>query len=199
MEEISASISCSDSVKPRRLRGNSANSKRPAGLPLRLLARARSSQNYRQINAANLQPQPALHRVYEIAVEYASPMTPVELAVGRTLRYELRGAGYLDGLVLGYRLNDGWKAGVFAGSQPDLYRYDFRVDEKKLGGFLHMKTAIGKNSEFALAATGIGQYMRQQISREYLATQADFNSKRNLYLTHYFEIDLNRAWRRRRD
>ena len=47
-----------------------------------------------------------------------------------------------------------------------------------------------------LLSVGVVSDMRQQVSREYLATQADFNANRNLYLTHYFEIDFNRAWRR---
>jgi hypothetical protein len=170
---------------------------RPAGLPLRLTARARSSRNYRQIGMSRTQQQPALHRVYEIALEYNSPVSPVELAVGRTLRYELRGAGYLDGLVLGYRVNEIWKAGVFAGTQPDLYRYEFRSDQKKLGGFVQMKTPLGKSAEINFGATGVGQYMQQQVSREYLAAQVDFSVARQLYLTQYLEIDFNRKWRRR--
>jgi hypothetical protein len=170
---------------------------RPAGLPLRLTARARSSRNYRQIGTNRTEQQPALHRVYEIALEYNSSASPVELAVGRTLRYELRGAGYLDGLVLGYRVNEIWKAGVFAGAQPDLYRYEFRADQKKLGGFVQMKTAPGKSAEINFGATAIGQYIRQQVSREYLAAQVDFNAARQLYLVQYFEIDFNRKWRRR--
>jgi hypothetical protein len=170
---------------------------RPAGLPLRLTARGRSSRNYRQIGVSRTQQQPALHRVYEIAVEYNSPASPVELAVGRTLRYELRGVGYLDGLVLGYRVNEIWKAGVFAGAQPDLYRYEFRPDQKKLGGFVQLQTPLGKSAEINFGATGIGQYIRQQVSREYLAAQVDFNAARQLYLVQYFEIDFNRKWRRR--
>lgn len=170
---------------------------RPAGLPLRLTARARSSRNYRQIRTSQARQLPAFHRVYEIALEYGSPASPVELAIGRTLRYELRGAGYLDGVVLGYRVNEIWKAGVFAGAQPDLYRYEFRPDQKKLGGFMQMKTALGKSAEIAFGATGIGQYIRQQVSREYLAAQIDFNAARQLYLTQYFEVDFNRKWRRR--
>ncbi len=170
---------------------------RPAGLPLRLTARARSSRNYRQIRTSQARQLPAFHRVYEIALEYDSPASPVELAIGRTLRYELRGAGYLDGVVLGYRVNEIWKAGVFAGAQPDLYRYEFRADQKKLGGFMQMKTALGKSAEIAFGATGIGQYIRQQVSREYLAAQIDFNAARQLYLTQYFEVDFNRKWRRR--
>ncbi len=172
------------------------NFERPAGLPLRLTARARSSRTYRQIGTSQTQQQPALHRVYEIALEYTSSTSPVELAVGRTLRYELRGAGYLDGVVLGYRVNEIWKAGVFAGTQPDLYRYEFRPDQKKVGGFIQTKTALGKSAEINLGATGIGQYIGQQVSREYLAAQVDFNAARQLYLVQYFEIDFNRRWRR---
>jgi hypothetical protein len=170
---------------------------RPGGLPLRLMARVRSSQNYQQLGTNRMEKQPALHRVYEIALEYTSPEMPIEFAVGRMLRNEMRGVGYLDGVALGYRLNEIWKAGVFAGTQPEPHHYKFRPDEKKLGGFLQMTTAVGKSSELTLAATGIGRYIHQQLSREYLTTQVDLNLARQLYLTQYLEIDFNRRWRRK--
>jgi hypothetical protein len=170
---------------------------RPGGLPLRLATRVRSSQNYRQAGATGMQKQPALHRVYEITLEYTTPEMPLELAVGRMLRNEMRGVGYLDGVTLGYRFNEIWKAGIFAGTQPESYRYEFRPDEKKLGGFLQMKTAMGKNSDLTIAATGVGRYIHQQVSREYLTTQVDFNFARQMYITQYLEMDFNRNWRRK--
>lgn len=168
----------------------------PAGLPLRLIARVRSSQNYRQIGARAAQKQPALHRVYEIGVEYTSPQMPLEFAVGRMLRYDMRGVGYLDGVALGYRVSESMKAGVFFGVQPDLYRYEFRADEKKYGVFMQMKAPLGKTSELNFAATGVGQYFHQQVSREYLTGQIDLNVARRLFLTQYLEMDFNRNWRR---
>jgi len=53
------------------------------------------------------------------------------------------------------------------------------------------------HAEINLGATGIGQYIRQQVSREDLAAQVDFNAARQLYLVQYFEIAFNRKWRRR--
>jgi hypothetical protein len=172
------------------------NIERVAGLPLRLSTRARSSQNRQQLGANSVRTQPALHRVYEIALEFTTPDAQLEFAVGRMLRNEWRGVGYLDGVALGYRLNEMWRAGVFAGTQPDLYHYDFNFAEKKLGGFLQMKRPVGKSAELVIAATGVGQYIRQQISREYLAAEFNFNWLQRLYLTQYLEIDYNRHWRK---
>jgi hypothetical protein len=169
---------------------------RLAGLPLRLSARARSSQNRQQFGGSSIRQQPRLHRVYEIVLEFTAPNAPVEFAAGRMLRNELRGVGYLDGMALGYRLNDRWKAGVFAGVQPELYHYGFRLDEKKLGGFVQLKTPAGKNAKLVVAATGVGQYMRRQVSREYLAAEINFTRSAQLYLTQYLEIDYNRKWRK---
>jgi hypothetical protein len=174
------------------------NFERPAGLPLRFIMRGRSSQNFRKLGAGSLPQQPALHRVYEMALEFTAATTPVEVAMGRMLRNELRGVGYLDGIALGYHLNSIWKAGVFYGAQPNPYDYKFSLDEKKLGGFVQMKTAVGKDVEVTASATGAGQYLHRRVSREYLAVQADLNFARQMYFTNYFEIDLNRAWRKRR-
>lgn len=171
------------------------NVERLGGAPLRLTARMRSSQNFRQLGAGKLQQQAAVHRVYEIALAFDSPASRLDFALGRMLRHDMRGLGYLDGITLGYRFNDRWKAGVFAGVQPDLYRYEFRADEKKYGAFFQMKTLAGKSTELTLAATGIGQYMGGEVSREYLAAQADVSWSRQLYLTQYCEIDWNRNWR----
>lgn len=172
------------------------NFERPGGLPLRFTLRVRSSQNYRQIGTSSLVAQPALHRVYEIGLEYTTPAQPLELTLGRMLRYDLRGVGYLDGLALGYRLNAALKAGAFYGTQPNLYDYAFSLDEKKLGVFAQLKAGLGKSGELQMGATGVGQYLRGQVSREYLALQADLNWVRQWYLTNYFELDLNRGWRK---
>ena len=169
---------------------------RLAGLPLRLSTRARSSQNQQQFGGSSIRPQPMLHRVYEIALEFSAPNAPMEFTMGRMLRNEWRGVGYLDGAALGYRLNETWKAGVFAGTQPGLYHYNFSLEEKKLGGFLQMRKPLRKNAELIFAATGVGQYRRRQISREFVAAQFDFNWSQQLYLTQYFEIDYNRNWRK---
>lgn len=44
----------------------------------------------------------------------------------------------------------------------------FRADEKKLGAFVQMKRALSENSEITVAAAGIGRYLQQQVSREYI-------------------------------
>ena len=137
-----------------------------------------------------------VHRVYEMALEWTAPNAPMEFSVGRMLRNDWRGVGYLDGAAFGYRLNEIWKGGVFAGTQPDLYHYDFRRDEKKFGAFLQMKKPLRPNAELVFAATGVGQYRRREISREFVAAEFDFNWQQQFYLTQYFEIDYNRKWRR---
>lgn len=172
------------------------NFERPGGLPVRLLTRMRASQNYQAARSASLQSRISRYRVYELALEYDTPKAPLEFAVGRMLRHELRGVGYLDGMALGYRLKSTWKAGVFYGTQPDLYDYSVRLEEQKIGAFVQARPMIGKKAEFTLAATGIGQYRRGQISREYLATEIGLSFARQWFVTQYLEIDLNRAWRR---
>lgn len=169
---------------------------RPSGLPLRFIVRGRSSQNYQRLGTTNLPPQPAQHRVYEIAAEYTGAATPIEIAIGRLLRNELRGVGYLDGVTFGYKANSTWKTGAFYGTQPNPYDYKFSLTEKKLGGFVQMKTGLGKEAELLATATGVGQYMQRHVSREYLAAQADFSLARQFYFNQYFEIDYNRNWRR---
>lgn len=172
------------------------NIDRLAGWPLRLSTRARASQNRQQFGGSRLRQQPLQPRFYEIALEFSAANAPVELGVGRMLRNEWRGVGYLDGVAFGYRFNETWKAGVFAGTQPDLYDYGFRLDEKKLGGFLQLKKSLRPNAELTFTATGVGQYRRRQISREFVAAQFDGNWLSRLYLTQYFELDYNRNWRK---
>ncbi len=171
---------------------------RLGGLPMRLLTRARSVRNTRQLGNGGWQTQAVAHRVYEMALEGETVATPFEFAVGRMLRSDLRGAGYLDGLALGYRFGSHCKAGVFAGFEPDLSGYRFRSSEKKYGGFLQMKMPAGKQGELGVVLTGVGRYRNGEISREYLAAQTDFNWLQQLYLTQYVELDLNRAWRNAR-
>ena len=168
---------------------------RLGGTPVRLVTRMRASQSFRAVYAGDLQRQAWSQRVYEIALEYAAAGAPFEFALGRMLRNDLRGVGYLDGLTLAYRVHPNWKLGVFAGAQPDFYRSGFRFDEKKYGGFMQAQKSFNATSNVALMAAGIGQYQQGHINREYLATQIDLNWKRIFFLTQYVELDFNRAWR----
>lgn len=168
---------------------------RLGGLPLRLLARTRTMRRSRQTGLGGWQTPPMAHRVYELAFEWEGTTTPVEFAVGRMLRHDLHGVGYLDGLAVGYRFGPRWKAGLFAGFEPDLAGSAVRADGKKLGGFAQMKMPVRKDSELTLVVTGIGQYHGGEVSREFLAAQTDLNWSRRFYFTQYAEIDCNRAWR----
>jgi hypothetical protein len=172
------------------------NLERPGGLPVRLLTRMRASRNQSSAGGGSLQTQTSRHRIHEIALEYNVSSVPLEFAVGRMLRNELRGVGYLDGAALGYRLKPRWKAGIFYGTEPDLYDYSLRLEQRKVGAFVQAKPVIGETAEFMISATGVGQYMRGQINREYMATEIDFSFARQLFVMQYLEIDLNRAWRR---
>lgn len=171
------------------------HAERLGGLPLRLLARTRSVRSSRQAGIGGWQTQPMAHRVYELAFEWEGTATPVEFAVGRMLRHDLRGVGYLDGMAIGYHLGSRWKAGLFAGFEPDLSGYTVRADGKKFGGFAQMKMPVRKAGELTVALTGVGQYRGGEVSREFLAAQTDLNWSRRFYLTQYAEIDCNRAWR----
>lgn len=168
---------------------------RLGGTPVRLVTRMRVSQSFRAVYAGDLQRQAWSQRVYEIALEYAAAGAPFEFALGRMLRNDLRGVGYLDGLTLAYRVHPNWKLGVFAGAQPDFYRPGFRFVEKKYGGFVQAQKSFNETSNVALMAAGIGQYQQGHINREYLAAQIDCNWMRHFFLTQYVELDLNRAWR----
>jgi len=166
------------------------------GHPWRFATRVRSSQNYRPLGARDRRRQPLLHRVYEVFLEYAPSQGPMEITLGRMLRSEMRGVGYLDGVAVTYRLRERCKVGLFGGLQPEPYRSGFRTDERKLGAFLLVNTKMGHRAEVTLAAAGIGRYVHREVSREYLTGEVDFAFARRLSLTQYCEIDLNRFWRR---
>ncbi|MDZ7266833.1 MAG: hypothetical protein ONB48_06385 [candidate division KSB1 bacterium] len=168
---------------------------RLGGLPVRLLARTRSVRRSQQPGTGVWQTQPVAHRVYEVALEWEAATSPVEFAVGRMLRHDLRGVGYLDGMALSYRLGPRWKAGLFGGFDPDLSGSGMRAAGRKIGGALQMKTPVRQAGELTLAVTGVGQYRGGEISREFLAAQTELNWPGRFYLMQYAELDLNRAWR----
>lgn len=169
---------------------------RIAGAPLRFVTRMRASQGFRSANASGLQQTSPTQRIYEIALEYAAANQSFEFALGRMLRNDLRGVGYLDGLSLSYRMHPNWKLGVFAGAQPDLYHAGFRFEEKKYGGFFEAQKNFSESSRLSLMLAGLGQYQQQHLNREYLAAQIDFDWTRQIFLTQYLELDFNRDWRR---
>jgi len=164
--------------------------------PLQWNLRLRSRQNYRADLSGGLQHQETMSRFYEMSLSYAPADAAVELAAGRMLRNDLRGLGYLDGLLAAYKINQRVKAGIFFGSEPESYRASFQPDDRKMGGFVHVKTAVQKNAELSSTLTAIGRYANQQLSREFLVLQNDFTMNRRFYFSQYLEMDINRRWRR---
>jgi hypothetical protein len=175
-----------------RLRGD-----RIAGAPLQFGLRLRTRQSYRT-NPVNsrLEQRDTINRLYELSIEYAPGDGDVEISAGRILRNEIRGLGYLDGLAGSYRLGAEIRAGLFLGSQPELYRSSFQFDEKKLGGFFNYKHILRGNGEFSTTLAVIGRYRQSQVSREFLVLQGDLSLSRKLYVSQYVEMDVNRQWRR---
>jgi hypothetical protein len=170
---------------------------RIGNVPLQLNFRLRTRRNYRTNPLSNnLEHQQTINRLYEISLAYAPEQSAFELAAGRMLRNEIRGLGYLDGVAAAYKIKERVKAGIFLGSEPELYRSSFQFQQKKIGGFANIKTELGANSELSSTVTAIGHYSRQQLSREFLALQNDLSINRRFYVSQYLEMDLNRSWRR---
>ncbi len=170
---------------------------RIGNVPLQINFRLRTRRSYRTDPLSNdLQHQQTINRLYEISLAYAPEQSAFELTAGRMLRNEIRGLGYLDGVAAAYKINERMKAGIFWGSEPELYRSSFEFQHKKMGGFVNIKTGLSGKNELSSTVTAIGRYSHQQLSREYFAVQNDLSINRRFYVSQYLEMDLNRSWRR---
>jgi hypothetical protein len=104
--------------------------------------------------------------------------------------------GYIDGGLLSYGASDVLTLGVFGGTQPDQQYSFINVDETKAGIYAAVEKGDYSTNRFSSTLALAGQYVRGQISREFLYQQINLSLQQKLYAFQSAEININRGWRK---
>lgn len=133
-------------------------------------------------------------RVYQAALSWEAPGTPVRLAVGRQFAPGMPPVGLVDGVAARLQFPR-WNVGVFGGTQPEPINLGFSGTTTQVGASLERHSRSGDPVRWALVTGLSGSYVRGEANREFLYLQGQYASSRlSLYAAQ--EVDYYRAWRR---
>ncbi|MFZ1685183.1 MAG: hypothetical protein WAU88_13795 [Candidatus Zixiibacteriota bacterium] len=135
------------------------------------------------------------NRIWEFSISYEDPNASTNFSVGRLLPRRLGSAGYLDGMLVEQRLSQGFRAGLFAGSEPHWAYNEAGLALTKAGGYFSYNNGEPGHNFFEQSLAFIGQYHASNISREMIASEGRYNAGNGWGYYHTMEFDLNRGWR----
>ncbi len=167
------------------------------GMNFELKFRSRYNQRVRRFSAEAPKTE-WQNRIYQISLSYEPVGAPIHFKLGRVISNALSGVGYLDGALFQLNFKSNWQVGAFAGTQPDWRTSNWQTEIQKYGtyvGYQHGKYGANR-SEFTLAAAG--EYHGMTISREFLFFRGAYYHGRRWNIYQHVELDLNRAWRKKR-
>jgi len=161
-----------------------------------LTIRMRSRRNIRNGAVGSPAQTDWDNRIYEFSLSYGPPGSLFSYQLGRIHSNRFSGMGYIDGGMVSYRANEQIAVGVFGGTQPDRQFANVNPDELKGGIFASYDRGSFRSNRVSATLAFVGQYVNQNISREFAYQQITATVMRKLYLYQSAEININRGWRR---
>lgn len=166
------------------------------GLPWEFRARWRSRGLHRdRAVSSSVSRNEWRHRAYELALVYGDDDSPYEFGFGRVQSNRIRGLGYIDGGLFSVKLNDLWRVGLAAGTQPGLRTSAFQTQEQKVGVFLNFEKGDYQRQRFLSTVAFSGCYHLGEVSREFVYLQNNFSAGSQFSIYQTVEADLNRGWK----
>jgi hypothetical protein len=150
----------------------------------------RTSQSYANGDVR----QETYSRVYRALLTWHDPKAQRLLTVGRQSSGAIGPVSLFDGALLQTGA-DRWRAGVFAGTQPEPLHMRLSGDVSQYGVFLERRQAPLAARRWSLGLGAISSYDHASPDRDFAYLQGSYRDSR---LSGYFsqETDFNRAWKR---
>ncbi len=162
---------------------------------MRFRLRFRSLYNAKGRSLPDLRRQ---NRLYEASLTYDNPKAIVYAKMGRIISSGFSGIGYMDGFLMGQRINSKWHWGIFAGTQPQWQYSDFQTSYQKYGSFVRFRQANNNSQRIEINLYAAAVYHKRTVSREFLFQRLTYNKRNKWNIYQSLEIDINRNWRRQR-
>ena len=133
------------------------------------------------------------NRFYEVSLSYDNDLSPYGFGFGRVPVRGVAGVGRIDGAYFDYMSTAGWRAGAFAGTDPD-YETGFKTDKTKTGMFAGYG-GDGGGFRWNSSAALVGVYESGEIDEEFICWQADVARSQLWSLFTNTLVSVNRGWR----
>jgi hypothetical protein len=154
-------------------------------------ADVRTRRTYRSTPSGESSSE-GLTRVYRLYAAYGAE-SGFRAIVGRQFATELTSIGVYDGATVEYGLGR-WRAGAFAGLQPDAIDFGFSTDLREHGAYISWRDNPTGRVRWAFTGGFVGSYQDGDINRESAVLQARFVGDR-AFAYAIQEVDINRGWR----
>lgn len=169
------------------------------GTPLGLVVDVRSR---RLVQAFPGSPRTTVDqtRVYQAAVYWQAPGSPVRITTGRQYAPGITSVGLMDGVAAEVNRTS-WDFGVFGGLQPELINLGFSGDSiSQFGGYIRHHSRTSAVNHWSVIAGASGSYVMSHpnlgsTNREYFYLQSNYQT-RHVSLYAVQEVDYYRPWRR---
>jgi len=136
------------------------------------------------------------HRLYQAQLSYRHPQSSFGYEAGRLQANWLGGVGRIDGALFDARFASHWKAGLFAGFEPNLAPAEFSTTDRKTGVFLQYDQNRQTENNLSATLALSGSYHQNTINRENLNLQSSYRLHNRLFIYYNMELDINRNWRK---
>jgi hypothetical protein len=174
------------SLRGRQLWGKAYN--------LRIRARLRHNQRSRPLNS-NAPEREWRNRIYEVSFSYDDANAAFNYQMGRIISNKFSGIGYIDGLLLQYKMAPKIRAGLFGGAQPQWQYGNFQSSIQKYGGYINYLTGDFNTNRFESTLALAGEYHGSTVSREFIYFQNNLYLLKTWTIFQSAEVDINRDWR----
>ena len=132
------------------------------------------------------------NRVYRLNAGYAIDPRIVLLG-GRQTSPDLAAVSIFDGVLAEFR-SGRWKAGAFAGTQPDPEDYGYSTEILELGAFGRLSQPSEASSRWSGTAGIVSSRVAGELNRDYLFLRGQWNDSHwSAYANQ--EVDFNHGWK----
>jgi hypothetical protein len=135
------------------------------------------------------------NRVYEVALRYNNPASPLTYQAGRISSNQISGIGRFDGASIEYELRNKMRLGAFGGAVPNLSTSEPQTDETTAGVYAVYEKGSWQRHRVAGTLALAGRYDTGEIDREFLYEQVRYSWARRISFHQSAEISINRDWR----
>jgi hypothetical protein len=146
------------------------------GSPIGLVVDARTRYTTTSLPGAGVS-QDGLTRVYQAALFFNAPGSPLRFTAGRQYSPVLSSVSYFDGLLTEYN-RDSWGVGALAGFQPDPATLQFSTQIHEYGGYFQLHNRPTAIETWSLTLGAIGSYDQGHQNREFAYLQGTYASRR---------------------
>ncbi|MHC4536900.1 MAG: hypothetical protein ACYS6K_23375 [Planctomycetota bacterium] len=135
------------------------------------------------------------NRIYEVALRYDNPASPLTYQAGRITSQNISGIGRFDGALMEYEFRDKLKLGVFGGSVANLNISKPQTDKTTAGIYSVYEKGNWQGHRVIGTLALVGRYDTGEIDREFIYEQIRYSWTRRLAFYQSSEVSINRDWR----